>query len=228
VIETLRRHDLLRIDPAGWQRVLAQQPELATRPYVSDWAERGWPVIVRRYANDEAADLIPVAISVPPPAAKPGIALALRASDILERMPAVALSACIGQAPAAWRETLQSLIALAERCGTAACVFGSLLWQTLTGLTYLHAGSDVDLLWAVMRREQAQDLACGIARCALTSAMRIDGELLLPDGAGIHWREWQGGADEVLVRTLHRVERRAVGQLLLDHSDSHLSIESAS
>jgi phosphoribosyl-dephospho-CoA transferase len=214
VIETLRRHDLLRVDPGGWLRALAPRPEVAMRPYVSDWVERGWPVIVRRYAGDEARDLVPVAISLPPPADKPGVALALRPSDILEHLPALALSACIAQAPAAWRETLQSLLEIAQRCGTVAWVFGSLLWQTLTGLTYLHEGSDVDLLWRVMHREQAQELVRAVARCALTSPVRIDGELLFPDGAGIHWREWQRGADEVIVRTLHRVERRASDRLL--------------
>jgi phosphoribosyl-dephospho-CoA transferase len=213
VMDRLQRHDLLRVDPAGWQLALACRPGIAIRPHVADWARRGWPVIVRRYAPGEAADLIPVAISLPAPAAKPGVALALHPSHILERMPAVAVSGCTAQAPAAWRETLQSLLAIAQRCGSAPAVYGSLLWQTLTGLTYLHERSDVDLLWRVTRHEQAQELVRSIARCALNSPMRIDGELLLPDGAGIQWREWQGGADELIVRTLHRAERRASDQL---------------
>jgi phosphoribosyl-dephospho-CoA transferase len=208
VIESLQRHDLLRVDSVGWQQALAHLPHIAARPHVREWASRGWPVIVRRYAPGDAADLIPVAISLPPPAGKPGVALALPVSSIVERLPAVAVSACRRQAPAAWRETLQSLLAIGERCGSAPAVFGSLLWQMLTGLTYLHERSDVDLLWRVTRAEQAQELVRLIAGCARSSPMRIDGELLLPDGAGMQWREWDG-AEEVIVRTLHRVERRA-------------------
>jgi phosphoribosyl-dephospho-CoA transferase len=208
VIENLQRHDLLRVDPAGWQQALTQAPQIAARPHVREWATRGWPVIVRRYASGEATDLIPVAISLPPPASKPGVALALPAGCILERLPAVALSDCNDQAPAAWRETLQSLLETGERCASTPAVFGSLLWQKLTGLTYLHERSDVDLLWRVAALEQAQQLVRLIASCARHSPMRIDGELLLPDGAGLHWREWDS-ADEVIVRTLRRAERRA-------------------
>ena len=212
VIESLQRHDLLRVDPAGWQQALAHLAPIAARPHVREWACRGWPVIVRRYAPGEAPDLIPVAISLPAPARRPGVALALPLSCIVERLPAVAVSACCSQAPAAWRDTLQSLLAIGERCGSAPAVFGSLMWQTLTGLSYLHERSDVDLLWRVTRREQARELVHAIASCARNSPMRIDGELLLPDGAGIQWREWDS-AGEVIVRTLHRAESRAADQL---------------
>jgi phosphoribosyl-dephospho-CoA transferase len=212
VIESLQRHALLRVTTLGWQRALARSPALASRPYVPEWAGRGWPVIVRRYLPEDAAGLIPVAIPLPPQAGKPGATLQLQPEEIHAPLPPVALSACLDAAPVAWRETLHSLLASSERCGCAPAVFGSLLWQMLTGLTYLHERSDLDLLWRVTRHEQAEELVRSIARCARKCPMRIDGELVLPDGAGVHWREWDGAA-EVLVRTLHRVERRRTDQL---------------
>jgi phosphoribosyl-dephospho-CoA transferase len=218
VIETLQRHDLLRLDPLVWQRTLESRADLSARPHVSDWARRGWPVIVRRALPSELADadrldLIPVAIALPLPEGKPGVALRLPASGVQQRLPALSLRACCGVAPRSWWPTLQAVLGVGAGLRLEPCVFGSLLWQTLTGMSYLHERSDLDLIWRVSERQQALRLCRALADVGAASALRIDGELLLPDGSSVQWRELLRCPSEVIVKTRSRVECRPWAQL---------------
>jgi phosphoribosyl-dephospho-CoA transferase len=45
-----------------------------------------------------------------------------------------------------WRPTIASLLAVGARTGVEPSVFGSLLWEHLTGLAYLTPHSDLDVL----------------------------------------------------------------------------------
>jgi phosphoribosyl-dephospho-CoA transferase len=209
VIDSLQRHELLCVRPEGWRRALALCPEIAAREHVADWVSRGWPVMVRRFLPADQPELIPVAISLPPSSARSGIALQLLPQDIGQRLPAVPLKECVELAPAPWRQALRSLLDLGERLDAPPAVFGSLLWQKLTGLSYLHECSDLDLIWRVKHSRQALALAHAMAVIAAHSPMALDGEFLLPDGAGVQWREFLDGAQQVIVKTLHRAESRA-------------------
>ncbi len=208
-VEPLQRHDLLRVDPRGWQRMLALRSDLAQLPHVAAWARHGWPVIARRPLCGETPTRIAAAISLPSPARNRGLALQLERADVIGRAAPLDVRAAQAAAPASWRATLAALAAIAEQLDTQAHVFGSLLWQTLTGLRYVRADSDLDLMWRVTHAAQARALAAAIAAAAAASPMRIDGELLLPDGAAVHWREFRQAPRRVLVKTLRAVESRA-------------------
>jgi phosphoribosyl-dephospho-CoA transferase len=59
-----RRHDLLDVEPAAWAAALAGRPDLAGAPHVAAWAERGFPVIVRRrYPGETTAQVITQALA---------------------------------------------------------------------------------------------------------------------------------------------------------------------
>jgi phosphoribosyl-dephospho-CoA transferase len=212
----LRRHDLLRVRPEAWAGLLAQVSDerVAT---VSVWAEHAWPVMVRRYACAEPRAAVPIAIALPPalPGLKrPGLSLRLPAHAIAAHLPPVTLRSARTTAPAAWHSTIDALDDLAIRCRSVPTVFGSLLWQTLTGLPYLSAQSDLDLLWPIDTASQADELAAALAALGQRSGVPIDGEWLLPDGRAVSWREWGCPAgDEVLLKSLHAVERRPRGAL---------------
>jgi hypothetical protein len=55
-----RRHDLLHVAPDVWASAMAHRPALTDLLLVRTWADRGWPVIVRRRAEAEDPDLAPV------------------------------------------------------------------------------------------------------------------------------------------------------------------------
>ena len=91
-------------------------------------------------------------------------------------------------------------------------VFGSLAWAALTGLDYLGPASDLDLLWPVLPPPRMAALLAALGGIETRAPMRLDGEVLLPDGSGANWREIQAGAAEILVK-------RAGGVALLPRAD---------
>lgn len=206
------RHDLLTVAPAAWAALLAERPDLDGIPHLAGWAERGWPVIVRRRVPGEDAALVPAGLPLPPALGKRRIGLALAPSAIRPR-PGLTLAAARAAAPAPWYPTLDALDALGRAHGRVPRVFGGLLWQALTGLAYLSPSSDLDLLWPGAADRGFLE---GLARIEAGAPMRLDGELLLDDGFGVNWREvLAAGPDaRILAKGLDRLDLRPVSALL--------------
>lgn len=214
----LRRHDLVRVDPAAFADFAASLRAHDARdagPLAFGWVEAGRPLIVRRFAEGESRLRVPLGLPLPPHAdGRRRIQVAL-APEGVAASPAPSLAAVHATAPDAWRPTLDALIALGERHRLAPRPFGSLLWQALTGLDYLTPASDLDVLWPLAgsrEPDRLRRLLDGIARVADAAPMRLDGEILMPDGGGVHWRELRETPDgsAVLLKHLDRVEMRPV------------------
>ena len=144
--QNLARHDLLTVAPAAWAKLLEERSDLNGIPYLADWAERGWPVIVRRRVPGEDTACIPAGLPLPQSLGKRRIGLTLSPTGVTHRS-GMTLTEARGAAPAAWQSTLDALIAHGADYSFVPRVFGGLLWQALTGLPYLTATSDLDLLW---------------------------------------------------------------------------------
>lgn len=198
----MRRHDLLRVDPAAWRAMLSGAPGLRTLPLVGDWASHAWPVIVRRRMAGDTIDGVPAALPLPPGQGKQRISFCLPSQNDAIPFPAVTLRAASPRAPKAWQPVIAALVALGDAAGTPPRVFGALLWQHLTGLPYVTDRSDLDLLWAVDTDQAAANLTANLVDLDRISPVRLDGEIELPDGGAVNWREWAQGSDEVLVKTM--------------------------
>ena len=212
VRQDLVRHDLVRVAPAAWAGMLAARPDLGPVPPLAGWAEAGRPLIVRRFGPGEDRDRVALGLPLPPADGKRRIGLMCAAHDLTPVVPPT-LRAVRSAAPPDWRPTLDALATLGDRLGLVPRPFGGLLWQALTGLAYLGASSDLDLLWPVAAPVPGA-LLDGIAGIAAHAPMRIDGEVLLPDGMGVHWRE------------LH--EAPACGEVLAKHRDRLALVPAAS
>ncbi|WP_273454506.1 malonate decarboxylase holo-[acyl-carrier-protein] synthase, partial [Nevskia ramosa] len=195
------RHRLLRLAPAAWAALIASRNDLAGEPLLESWAQRGWPLIVRRRLPGEVPTSLPVGLPLPPSAGKRRIALQIQADDIASVAALPRLAEVIAAAPQDWRPTLQQLVAIGERFGVETRVFGSLAWQWLTGLTYIGASSDIDLTWTLPRKTQIDDLLAALAAIDAAAPMRVDGEWLRADGSGVNWRELQARSAEVMLKT---------------------------
>ena len=213
-----RRHDLLGVVPDVWASALAHCPSLADLPLVGSWADRGWPVIVRRRAEADDPALVPVGLPLPPAAGKRRIALLLPPDGVLQRSSPPLLRTAARVADPGWRSTIASLLALGARAGVEPSAFGSLLWQHQTGLTYLSPRSDLDVLWPVPPSLDVLSLAFGIAEVQRDAPLRIDGEVVFSDGSAVNWRElWMAyrAADRasVLAKTMEGVRPLEVASL---------------
>lgn len=197
--QLLQRHQLVRVRSAAWNAWLASRSDLANEPLLNGWVDRGWPLIVRRPAPGDG-DGLPLGLPLPPSAGKRRIAIQMAADDIVATTPLPTLVECIDTAPAAWQLSLRELATHARAYGVEARVFGSLAWQRLTGLTYLSTGSDLDIVWTLPDRNRISWFLSDLADIDSRAPMRIDGELLRADGAGVNWRELHSDEPELVLK----------------------------
>jgi phosphoribosyl-dephospho-CoA transferase len=214
----LRRHQLAWLTGAGWRHVLAGAPDdlpwdAQALDALRHWADHDLPLVVTRQpvhfrpvgAGRRPVEPITLGLAAPlrwqrrrllveaPQDAVRRVGGFARAAEIVDLVPE--------PARAGWLALCDGL----DRLQVAARVYGSCGWQLLTGMAYLHAGSDIDLMLMVESPAQA-DAVVDLLQQATQLAPRIDGELVFADGAAIAWREWAawraGRVDQVLVKRL--------------------------
>jgi phosphoribosyl-dephospho-CoA transferase len=203
----LRRHDLLRVAPSAWDTMLSAHSDLVDVPLVAGWAGWGYPLIVRRRLRRDGADLVPAALPLPPSHGKRRVTIVLP-SDAVAVLPPVLLADAASAAPPAWQDVIAALLDLGATLGTVPRVYGALLWERATGLPYLAPGSDLDLIWPIAEPGILDRLLGGLLRLDAGGPVRLDGEVVLPDGRAVHWREValaRGPSAEVLVKTVDGV-----------------------
>lgn len=220
-MKPLRRHQLVWLDEFAWYRVLAsasvpsgRSQALQTSGYqaadcLAHWAQQRWPLVVTRQPAHTLAGLADdeLALGLPAPACWGRQAISVTAAlSGVERQAEFPLAVELGSllppmAQAGWAALCERL----ARSGLPARVYGSHGWQRLTGMSYLHAASDIDLLIEVSTAAQA-DQAGALLLAAEAGSVRLDGELVFEDGASVAWREWLrfrcGQADRILVKRL--------------------------
>jgi phosphoribosyl-dephospho-CoA transferase len=213
----LRRHDLLQPEPTAWDAMLRCHQGLGDLPLVADWARLDRPVIVRRRMAGESPDCVPAALPLPPCHGKRRLAFTFSSSADLAARPAVLLRDAARTAPAEWQSTIAALLDFGDTIETAPRVFGALLWEHATGLPYLSPQSDLDLLWSIPDAKTAHSLVARLHQLDAEGPVRLDGELELPEGAAVNWRELARNLEDqngdVLVKTMDGVEMRTRARL---------------
>lgn len=229
-MKPLRRHQLVWLDEFAWYRILAsallpsdrsqtsqtsqtsQASQISgyeTADCLAHWAQQRWPLVVTRQPAHTVAGLADgvLALGLPAPARWGRQAISVTASlSGVVRQGQFPFALEIGpRLPAAAQAGWAALCERLARLGLPAQVYGSCGWQHLTGMNYLHAGSDIDLLIEVSTAAQADQVAA-LLLAAEAGPVRLDGELVFEDGASVAWREWLrfrcGQADRILVKRL--------------------------
>ncbi|MDR3682455.1 MAG: malonate decarboxylase holo-[acyl-carrier-protein] synthase [Geothrix sp.] len=190
--EPFHRHDWV------WLRRETPLPDLGE---VRRHMEAGRPFIVARHPAPAEKERLSLGLALPD---KRRIGFAVAVSDVSRSRPPLSLEEVRPCVPGPWAPTLQRLAARFAAAGMEARVYGSAAWQALTGLSYLREDSDLDLLLAPATEEQLR-LALGVLVSQEGTRPRLDGELVLPDGGAVAWREAASGAATLLVKTLSGV-----------------------
>jgi len=206
----LVRHRLVRVARDAWEACVASRADLCDDPLVRDWGARGWPLVVRRMGPCDARGAgVPLGLPLPPSAGKRRIGVTVPADAIESVEPPPTLASLRNIAPVKWHTTIDALDAVARRHGVGCHAFGSLAWQGLTGLRYLSDESDLDILFDLPTASDVSvalaALLADVAACDAVAPMRIDGEVIRMDGAGVNWRELHARVDDVVVKTASNV-----------------------
>lgn len=213
----LQRHDLLQVEQSAWEAMLAKRADLRAVPLVEAWIRRGYPIMIRRPATCDSIGDLPAALPLPPSEKKLRIALSLAADAKVTKLPPVLLCDTADLVSSEWQPAVRALLKLGEKLSIAPRVFGALLWESITGLSYLTSRSDLDLLWHVPDEQHTAALVEGLRNLEASSPVRIDGELLLPDDAGVNWREvaisLRDPQRNMLVKTMEGVATRSLSTL---------------
>jgi phosphoribosyl-dephospho-CoA transferase len=176
---------------------------------VHRWTTNAFPLVVcRQPCNVLADDMFSAGLPGPLALGRGRWVFRIRADDVLwfDEFPLAAdVTPLI---PASAREQWMLLCERLAALDVCARVYGSYGWQQLTGLTYVRECSDLDLYLPVRNATHADEVVWLLAT-AHASLPRLDGEVVLPEGMGIAWREWAdwrcGRVRELLVKQLHSV-----------------------
>ena len=223
---TLQRHTLVWLLPYVWPEVFRRYPWLGGSDFVRDWATTGYPVISRRPGPDEdVTGQLPVGIPMPPAMAKRRLAFLVPEHGIADLALPPELDNILqrrkkrSELLSRWHKNLFCLDRSVNSLGLQTRVYGSVMWQHLTGMTYMSGSSDIDLLWG-MTRDQGRILrpllAC-IDQVDVLGNPKVDGEINI-ENRSIHWRELlcaDGASEPVVVKENDRVHLLTRKQLFV-------------
>lgn len=174
-------------------------PDLDPRPFVCDvrltdaafaWIAAGRPFVVASQQDIESSRAR-LGFTLPGVDARRRVGLVVPRSAIVRTARAPMLRDAIDAAPSGWRSLMRAIDDLCVECRITPRVFGSLAAQLASGEPYLAPASDLDLLFECGSASDLDALLAGL--CALDGRVpRVDGEVLMPCGWAVAWRELDG------------------------------------
>ncbi len=214
----LQRNTLVWLTPEAWRTVHAQSWETSAQELLRHWQACHLPWVVARQRPEVPQSAVCLGLPAPQHWDRRRLAASVAADGIalqgqFPRLHEVAQSSPWGVGAAAWLAQGQTLKAEVR-------VYGSYGWQFLTGMPYVRAGSDLDLsvhapdLHAALQALDwlAQTLPLGEAGSggrapSARLPLRVDGEIVFPQGQALAWREFQqlrqGTVAQALVKDRH-------------------------
>ena len=90
----------------------------------------------------------------------------------------------------------------AVAAGIEIRVYGSWMWQALTGERHVHRTSDLDILVEVTSTAAADGAAAFLRQLEPFLAFRLDGELSFPGRGEVNWREYAQDRTDVLLKSI--------------------------
>lgn len=101
----------------------------------------------------------------------------------------------------------------ATAAGIEIRVYGSWMWQALTGERHVHRTSDLDILVEVTGTAAADRAAAFLRRVEPSLAFRLDGELSFSGRGEVNWREYAQDRTDVLLKSIDTMRLTPRGEL---------------
>jgi phosphoribosyl-dephospho-CoA transferase len=209
----LVRHQLVWLTDHAWAKIQTGPWDLQAQALLTHWRTQRLPLVVTRQRGDVAPGQVCLGLPGPTRCDRRKLAINVAVGAIAAHGMCPTLAQI---APAAeWCDAAGDLANALAQIGVQARVYGSYAWQHLTGLTYLHADSDLDLCLEVSQLDKASQAIDLLAQTQLP--MRLDGEVIFPGGHAVAWRElaqlFNGKVSQVLLKNRHDVRLVDLAQL---------------
>jgi phosphoribosyl-dephospho-CoA transferase len=207
------RHDWLYL-PEDWQQKLAAPLAADDRQALAGWIARRRPLVVARRNEGDDPRLLRLGLALP---GKKRVSLILEAQAAgLRRRPPFLLDAIECGAPF-WPQAMRDLGSIIARFAPETRVFGSFAWQFFAddpSCAYITPRSDIDLLFAPRHAGQLADWISLLRDFERRwPAPRLDGEIALPGGEFVAWREFAARPKKILVKGGDRVSLRPIDEV---------------
>ena len=193
------KHILSRIFNRHWLVWLEKNTPVSNisdevfRKDIAAWIDLGKPFVLARF-NPEKPELFNLGFSMPNGEGKPlRASFSVKRSDIVRFAPPPALQVpeLLNEIKAAELETPR--------------VFGSLLWQYVSGKNFLRKSSDMDIVMNVETFSDCEKAEKIFREYENKNGITADCEFLLPDGAFVNMKEFFTPSDKLLVKRLNSV-----------------------
>lgn len=169
---------------------------------VTEWIRAGRPLIARTRRDQDVPDWVALGLPLPLDLGKKRVALTVHPSTVQSVARPPLLSDVLDILPALWSARIGKLCADLTAHTADVRVVGSLAWQYLTGETYLHPKSDIDVVIHATGIDELKTLLRILADSDLSPGPRIDGEIVAPGGEAVSWRELLGSGRDILVKDI--------------------------
>ena len=211
---TLHRHDWVYLR-AGVRPALGGADRLA-RAWVDRWLARDGPLVVARQTAPEGRVALGIALPASHGAAR--VACSVDAGDVARQRGPITVEEAATTLPAPDASALARFAEALAGHVVQLGVYGSTAWQFLTGETYRHAQSDVDVVCDVASKSGFTACLAAFADAARYFPTMIDGELRFAGGRAVAWRELHnachGGPAVVLAKGERDVALFSLGRVL--------------
>ena len=208
--ELFHRHDWV-YPPDDWRQQLAAPLAAEDEDALARWLAKRRPLVVARRREQDAPGLIRLGLALP---GKRRVSVVLPAGAVELRRPPPFLLDVIDAGAALWPEAMRDLAATVSRAAPDTRVFGSFAWQFFAAdpaYVYVTPASDIDLLLAPAHSAQLSNWIALLQDFeSRWPAPRLDGEIVLPGGDFVAWREFAARPKKVLVKGAGQVGLRPI------------------
>lgn len=195
------RHRPVWLAPALSRGDVAGCEEPSAIDRVIDRARKAWPVIGRGVLPHDTPDRLPLGLACIEAGRRIRISFSVPMRAVLRIEEPLPLAEVARTLPPAMRSTALRLVQIAGEIGMPLRVYGSVFWQHTSGDAYLYDRSDLDLLAQPETADDARRWLDALKLTDATSAVRIDGEVELPTGEAVAWRELAAAGEKILVKS---------------------------
>lgn len=189
---TFNRHDLLHLKK-DFSPCASEESER-----IHEWISHGYPVIVRRPGICKNGNGVHCGIPLPPAEEKKRISF-IASFDVIEEKRELPSLRSIEL------ERVYDFVKLCDKNGFIPNVFGSLAWETITGLKYFTESSDIDILFNISSNAELYRLQAMLSSLPEKLIKLFDIEIVLWNGDAFSWREFLNSSKKIMVKNINDV-----------------------